>query len=152
MAIYVPDSTRRNRLVAFVAIALVVGLALGFVLGRGTAEGIDDAVDAVNDQAEGAAVALQRIPIEYEQASAGSGGESTDTITQAIESAREELFEAFADADWFGPRPAEDLNDLFEKLLAGVRDGVAPPSFEMDVRATVEAIEAVFGVDASGSG
>jgi hypothetical protein len=152
MAIYVPPSTRRRRLVLLVAAGLVVGLLLGFAVGRGTAEGIDDAVDAAKDQAEDAAVALQRIPIEYEQATAGAGGESTDTITRALASARDALHAAFDDATWFGPRPREEVDAEIDRLEAAVEARVAPEEFEAEVDAAVAAIEAIFGVDAAGAG
>ena len=152
MAIYVPPSTRRRRLVLLVAVGLVVGLVVGFALGRGTAEGIDDAVGAAQEQAEDAAVALQRIPIEYEQATAGEGGESTETITSAIASARDALHVAFDDASWFGPQPREEVDAELDRLDRAVEDGVAPADFEAAVDDAVRAIEAIFGIDVEGAG
>src|SRR4051794_13452612 len=102
MAIYVPPSTRRRRLVLLVGLGLVVGLVAGFGLGRATSSGIDDAVSKVQSRASDAATTLQRLPIEYGQAVTGSGGESTRTITEAIARARSELDRAWADARWFG--------------------------------------------------
>lgn len=152
MAIYVPPSTRRRRLVLLVAVGLVVGLALGFALGRSTAEGIDDAVDATQAQAEDAAVALQRIPIEYEQATAGEGGESTETITRAIASARDALHAAFDDATWFGPQPRDELDAELADLDQAVADGVSPADFAAAVDDAVQAIEAIFGITVEGAG
>ena len=83
MAIYVPPSTRRRRLVLLVAVGLVVGLLVGYLVGRATARGLDDALADVRNEGEAAAIAFQRIPIEYEQASTGAGGESATTITEA---------------------------------------------------------------------
>ncbi len=122
MAIYVPPSTRRRRLVALVAAGLAVGLAIGFALGRGTSSGVDDALGDVRGQAEDAATALVRLPIEYEQALEGEGGESVRTIEEAIDRARARLDEAWADADWFGPaarRPVDAALDDLDAAAVG---------------------------------
>ena len=146
MAIYVPPSARRRRLVLVVVTGLVVGLALGLLVGRGTAPGVDDAVDDARAQAADAATALRRLPIEYEQALSGSGGESTDTITEAIDRARAELEEAWADADWFGPAVRPPVDAALEHLEDAAADRVPAVEFEQAVEAVVEAVEGAFGV------
>src|SRR5512134_3173655 len=104
MALYIPAGARRRRLVLFVVLALVVGLGLGDVGGRATSPGLADDV----------ATALLRIPIEYEQAVAGEGGESTETITGAIERARLQLDDAYAEAIWL----ADDVRDSTDPAFA----------------------------------
>jgi hypothetical protein len=152
MAIYVPPSTRRRRLVLLVAAGLVLGLAVGFALGRGTASGIDDALDAVRDQATDAAVGLQRMPIEYEQAVAGEGGESTRTITEAIQRARADLDHAWDDAEWLGPEARKPVDAALDELDAEVAAEVPAPEFEAAVDRAVDAVEAAFGVRVEGAG
>jgi hypothetical protein len=146
MAIYVPPSRRRRQLVLLVALGLVVGLVAGFAAGRASSSGIDDAVAKVRTQATDAAIALQRIPIEYSQAVSGSGGESTRTITEAIARARDEIDQAWADAPWSVPaarRPVDAALTALDRAVAGQAD---PAQFQTDVDAAVKAVEDAFGV------
>jgi len=146
MAIYVPPSTRRRRLVLLVGAGLVVGLVLGFVLGRATSSGVDDAVGGVRDKATSAATALQRLPIEYEQAAAGTGGESTRTITEAVDRARAELAAAWRDADWFGPAVRRPVDAALAGVARAATDRVSQEAFQAAVDKAVTSIEDAFGV------
>jgi hypothetical protein len=152
MAIYVPPSTKRRRLVLLVAAGLVVGLVVGFALGRATSSGLDDALDAVRGDATDAAVGLQRLPIEYEQAIAGEGGESTRTIAEAIARARADLDEAWEGAEWFGPEARRPVDAALDELDAEVADRVAASEFEAAVDRAVDAVEAAFGIRVQGAG
>lgn len=146
MALYVPAGARRRRLILTVVAGLVVGLALGFVLGRSTAQGLGDRVDAVKAQAADAATALERIPIEYEQAVAGEGGESTDTIRGAIERAGDQLDDAYAEAIWFGSDARDATDDAFAELARAVDDGVPPDDFATLIDAAVARIQQSFAL------
>jgi hypothetical protein len=152
LAIYVPPSTRRRRLVLLVLAGLVVGLGAGFGIGRATSSGVDDAVSSVKTEATDAAVALQRIPIEYQQALDDAVGESSGTLTGAIARARSELDQAWDDASWFGPgvrRPVDDAIDAVDEVA---RQRGNPEQFQAAVDAAVSAIEAAFGVSVAGAG
>jgi hypothetical protein len=146
MAIYVPPGRRRRHLVLLVALGLVVGLVAGFAVGRATSSGVDDALAKVRGQASDAAVALQRIPIEYSQAVAGSGGESTRTITEAVTSARHQLDRAWADAPWYGPSTRRPVDAALTALDRAVAAHATPEEFQADVDAAVKAVEYAFGV------
>lgn len=146
MALYVPAGARRRRLILTVVAGLVVGLALGFVLGRSTAQGLGDRVDAVQAQAADAATALERIPIEYEQAVADAGGESTDTIRSAIKSAQVQLDEAYAEAIWFGSDARDTTDAAFAELQQAVDDGVPPDEFATLVDDAVAEIQQTFAL------
>jgi hypothetical protein len=152
LAIYVPPSTKRRRLVLLVAAGLVAGLVLGFLIGRSTASSVDDAVSKVRDEASDAGVGLQRLPIEYEQAVQGEAGESTRTITEAIARSRADLDDAWADASWFGPDARTPVDAALADLDRAVQAEVPPAEFEAKVGAAVDAIEAAFGVRVEGAG
>jgi hypothetical protein len=152
MAIYVPPSTKRRRLVLLAAASLVVGLLVGFGLGRATSSGLDDALEAVRGDAQDAAVGLQRLPIEYEQAAAGEGGESTRTITEAIARARADLDDAWEGAEWAGPDARKPVDAAIDELDAEVASGASPADFETAVEQAVDAIEAAFGITVEGAG
>lgn len=152
MAIYVPPSARRRRLVLLVLAGLVMGLLAGFGLGRATSSGIDDAVSSVRATATDAAVALQRIPIEYQQALTDTGGESTDTITEAIDRARSELDRAWRDAVWFGPGVRLPLQAAIDAIDQVVAEHGTAEQFQAAVDDAVSVIEQAFGVSVEGSG
>jgi len=82
MAVYMQGSRRRWVIVAVGVVALLVGIGIGYVIGNNTAKTSADVVAESRSKGEDAATALQRLPIEYEQAVSASG-ESSATITGA---------------------------------------------------------------------
>lgn len=149
MAIYIPDSTRRRRLVVIAGACLVVGLVVGGVLGRATSSGVDDSVKEVRARAEDAAIALERLPIEYEQALAASGGESTATITEALDRARATLDEAYTSIDVFGPGSRTATKTALDAVVGAVADKVPLAEFEAAIADAVAAVRATFGLPGS---
>jgi hypothetical protein len=147
MALYVPQSARRRRLVLTIAIGLVVGVLLGFLIGRATSENLDDAVASVESQAEDSATALERIPIEYEQAVAGEGGESTATIAGAVDRARGQLDQAYEAAIWFGADARSATDAAFDRLDQAVADQVPQAELEAEIDDAVQEIEVTFDLD-----
>lgn len=146
MAIYVPDSTRRRRLVAVAGACLVVGLLVGGTVGRATSPGADDAVEEVRERGRETVTALQRLPIEYEQAVAGEGGEDAATMTSALDRARATLDEAFAVLDVFGPASRAAADAALDGVRQAVEDGVPPREFEAAIEAAISAVRATFGL------
>jgi hypothetical protein len=152
VAIYVPPSTKRRRLVLLVAAGLVVGLLVGFVLGRSTSSGLDDALDEVRGHATDAAVVLQRMTNGYVQAGSGDGGDSTRALTEAIDRARADLDEAWDGAAWFGPTARKPVDAALDELDRDVEAEVSPDDFEAAVGRAVDAIETTFDVTVEGAG
>jgi hypothetical protein len=152
MALYVPAGARRRRLILAVVGGLLVGLVVGFLAGRATSPGLADDVADVQDLAADAATALQRVPIEYEQAVAGEGGESTDTITGALDRAQAQLDDAYAEAIWLADDASAATDASFDDLRALVREGGPAAEFEAAVGDLVDQIEATFGIEGEASG
>jgi hypothetical protein len=152
MALYVPAGARRRRLVIGVVAGLVVGLVIGFIVGRASSPGLADDVAEVQALATDATTALQRTPIEYEQAVAGEGGESTDTITSAIASAQRQLQDAYAEAIWLDANASSATNGSFDELTAMVEAGATPAEFEAAVEALVVQIDTTFGIAGESGG
>ncbi len=152
MALYVSDSSRKRNLVLGVVGALLVGLVVGFVIGRATSKGLEDEVGAVHDQAVEAATAFQRIPIEYEQAVGGDGGESTTTIDDAIDSADDQLHAVYGEAIWLADDASSDTDAAVADLRKVVEDGGSADEFQAATDEVVHAIEATFGVTAEPAG
>jgi len=86
MAVYMQGSRRRWVIVAVAVVALLIGIGIGYVIGNNTATTSADVLAESRSKGEDAATALQRLPIEYEQAVSASG-ESSATITGAIDEA-----------------------------------------------------------------
>ena len=145
MAIYVPDSTRRRRAALLAAGCLVAGLVLGGLLGRATAPGVDDAVSRAKDHAEAAVTALQRLPIEYEQALAADG-EDAGTITSAIEAARADFDAAYGEIDLLGPAAREDVDIFLDLLTESVADRVTLEEFQAALSNAVAEVQQLFGL------
>ena len=146
MAIYVPDSTRRRRLIGIAGACLVVGLLAGGALGRATSPGADDAVAEVRERGRETVTALQRLPIEYEQAVAGEGGEDAATMTSAVDRARATLDEAFAVLEVFGPASRAAADDALDALQESIDDGVPPSEFDAAIEAAIAVVRATFGL------
>src|SRR3954452_6142214 len=102
MAVYMQGSRRRWISVAVGVVALLIGVGIGYLVGRGTATTADDVVTESRSKGQDAATALQRLPIEYEQALTNASGESATTITDALDAATSLLTEAYAVSPWLG--------------------------------------------------
>jgi len=151
MALYVPAGARRRRLVLIALAGLVIGGVVGFVGGRASAPGLEDEVAEVQELAVDAATSLQRIPIEYEQAVTGEGGESTETIISALQSAERQLDDAYSEAIWLTDAARSITAPAFDVLTEHVRDGDEPDDFEALIGTLVRQIEVVFNVDVEGT-
>ncbi len=144
MAVYIPASRRRRLAVITTGLAVLVGLGIGFVAGRATAKGVDDAVAESRHRASEAAAGLSRLPIEYEQTVTGTGGEDTAKMVASIEAARSLLDDAYDSAPWLSTAAKRKLNDAVDTVLADVRNSVSPATFKDDVDAAANAIDETF--------
>jgi hypothetical protein len=147
MALYVPAGARRKRLVLVGGLALLAGLLIGYAVGRATSPGLEDEVADVHDVALDATAALRRIPIEYEQAVAGEGGESTETITEAIDRAEQLLDDAYAEAIWLADDAHEATDPAFDELRQLVEDEVPPAEFDAAIETLVAQVATTFAVE-----
>jgi hypothetical protein len=148
MAVYMQGSRRRWVIVAVGVVALLVGIGIGYVIGNNTAKTSADVVAESRSKGEDAATALQRLPIEYEQAVSASG-ESSATITGAIDEAIGLLNDAYAASPWLGAALRQPPLAAIALLKADVASKVAPDVFQHDVDQAVAAIDAAFGIDSS---
>lgn len=152
MAIYVADSTRQRRLLGIAGACLIAGLVVGGAVGRATTSSLEDRVREVKAQAEDAVTALQRLPIEYEQMLAGDGGESQDTVQNAIDSAQDQLREAYSDAIWIGSGAPAGTDAKFVVLSEVVHLAGSAEDFSTAVDAVLAEIEDRFGIDVEPGG
>lgn len=149
MAVYMQGS-RRHRVTAAVAAAtLLIGFGIGYLVGHGGSTSSSDVAAAARSKGQDAATALQRLPIEYEQAVASSSGESSTTITKAIDQAASLLDDAYASAPWLGPELRQPALDAIEVLRQDVASKVPPETFAQHVTDAVTAIEKAFNLPPS---
>lgn len=152
MALYVPAGARRRRVILALLGGIVLGLVAGYLVGRASAPGLADEVADVQDLATDAATSLLRIPIEYEQSVAGEGGESTETITAALDRAQAQLAEAYAAAIWLPDDASAGTDASFDELVTLVEEGVSPGELEAAIDELVTQIERTFAISAEAAG
>ena len=150
MALYVSAARRRRRTLVVGAIALVVGLLLGWLIGRATGSSADDEVNARQNDAEQLVARLDGLDLEYQQTAAGGAGGS-DALKGSLDAAAA----IAADTDALMARMpwvAQAVRTATVQVVDGVRRAVevgAPPD---EVSAAVadadQAVRAAAGLDA----
>jgi hypothetical protein len=95
MALYVPQSRRRRRMVLVAGATAVVGLVVGAAAGRLSAPTVEDRVQSVRNEARDTASGLQVISLHAEATTVGAGG--TDLVLQRT---ARELADEFDRAPW----------------------------------------------------
>ena len=149
MAVYMQGS-RRHRVTAIVGAAtLLIGFGTGYLVGHGSSTSLSDVVSTARSKGEDAATAVQRLPIEYNQAVASSSGESSTTITQAIDEAASLLDDAYAAAPWLGPELRQPPLDAIEVLRQDVGSKAPVDAFAQHVTDAVAAIQNAFNLPPS---
>lgn len=151
MAVYMQGSRRRWISVAVGVVALLIGVGIGYLVGRGTATTADDVVTESRTKGEDAATALQRLPIEYEQALTNASGESPTTVTDALDDATSLLTEAYAASPWLPDALRQPPVQAIGRLKADVTTQVAADVFAQDVAQAVDAIGTAFNFEAANS-
>jgi hypothetical protein len=141
------QGSRRHRISALVGAAcLIVGGGVGYLIGNSGASSAADVVATARSKGEDAATALQRLPIEYEQAVTNASGESTTTITDAIDDAETLLGAAYAAAPWLSPALHKAPDAAIAVLRQDVQSSAPPDTFEQHINDAVTAIGDVFNL------
>jgi hypothetical protein len=146
MAVYMQGS-RRHRITALVgAGCLIVGGGIGYLVGHSGSTSTGDVVAAARSKGEDAATALQRLPIEYQQAVTNASGESTTTITDAIDEAAALLADAYDASPWLGPALHKAPDAAIDVVRQDVLDAAPADTFEQHINDAVTAIGEVFNL------
>jgi ABC-type Na+ efflux pump permease subunit len=149
MAVYMSAGHRRRRTVIIVVVAVVVALIAGFVLGRATSSGVDDAVADAKDKGASAVTALSRLPIEYEQKVGGTGGETARKLLDSVDAAEARLEDAFDAAPWLTPAQKRAARAAVASVRADVENDVSPEQFQTGIDDASKAIASTFGIPVS---
>jgi hypothetical protein len=142
MALYVPSTRRRRRLIAVAVIAVVVGLALGLVIGRSTAPTVDDRVSSVRSDARDTAARLRVIAFHEQQGAASAGG-GTQGADLVLRNTADDLHHLYDRAPWLRASDKKSLDDALSALQA--TPDKTTKSFGQDVEALAKQIETTFG-------
>ena len=148
MAVYVPDAERRRRsrrkLAAVGLVAILVGFVLGELVGASRATTAAEQLHTAQGRAAQAIDALTRLPLEYDQALAGTQGESMDTMAGAVDDAAGLLHQAYESAPWIGQATITKLDGDVRAVADAARARVSPDAFAERVATGAAAIAEAF--------
>ena len=140
-----PRASRPLAIAGIAVVALLVGGAIGFALGRGSAPepSAQDVVAQLRDELRPLASGLALLPTEYPQALAG-GGESA-AVTGDLDRIRAALTAAHADLRTLDPAGTRALTDRVAALEAAIRARAAATQVARLAAAAQEALADVPG-------
>lgn len=148
MALYIPAGRRRRRTLGAAGAALVLGLVVGAMAGRGTAPTIEDRVRSVSTAARQTAAGLRVLALHDQAGAASTQVGETGGADLALQRARQQLSHVFDRAPWLPQAQREKLLKQLDALEAQTdRNGNA---FGSAADALADDIEATFGVGRSG--
>lgn len=149
MALYISAGRRRRTTIVVGIAAIVVGIALGFLLGRGTATTIDDRVTEARDAGRKFAASLRVLPLEYEQAVTGDGeAGGADPIVRRALAGEQAAIDA---APWLGDAQIAALRSQIDDVRNAPERDLTPEDFAASVEDAVAVVEATFGIDRTDS-
>ena len=148
MAIYVEPGRRRRLTWTLTVIALAIGLLVGAVIGRGTAQSIDDKVVDGRSGGHDFIIALNVLPLEYAQASSGSS--ETSLISDTVDRTMSRLPAALDGAPWLSTADRQEATAAAQSVKAAAAAKVAPTRFDAAVARATTTLQGVFGLPRSG--
>ena len=150
MALYVSAARRRRRTIVVGAVALVVGLFVGWLMGRATGSSADDEVNARQNDAEQLVARLDGLDLEYQQTAAGGAGGS-DALKGSLDAAA--AIAADTDAlmarmPWVAQAERTATVQVVEGVRRAVEVGATPDEVSAAVADADQAVRAAAGLDA----
>jgi hypothetical protein len=122
MAIYIPASRRRRRIVGIAVVAVVVGLLIGLLVGRLVRPSVDDEVHARQRDAQQLIARLDGLALEYAQTGA-SGQAATDAREGSLDAAGAISADAQAlvdDLPWLAHQQRAAVVSAVEQVRAAI--------------------------------
>jgi hypothetical protein len=146
MAVYVEPARRKKFTWMVAAAAVAVGLVVGGLIGRGTAQSIDDKIADGRSGGRALVTALSVLPLEYKQAASGSS--ETKLIVDTVDRSVERLPAALDGAPWLGPADRSAATAAVRSVKAAAAAKVAPAKFDGVVARATATLQNVFGLPA----
>lgn len=150
MAVYRGPERRRRTTAAIAVATLIAGLLLGLVIGRATAPSLGERIAEGRAAGRDLVAGLRVLPLEYEQASAGSS--ETGLIQDTVERATGRLPAALDKAPWLDAAQRRAATDAVRAITAAAEAKVAPDRFEAATARATATLQSIFGLPASDGG
>jgi hypothetical protein len=149
MALYISAGRRRRTAILVAVVALVVGVAAGFLIGRGTATTVEDRIAEGREAGRKFAASLRVLPLEYEQAVTddGESGGAEPIVKRSLEGEQT----AFDAAPWLGDAQIAAVHEKVDIVRKGPANDLTPDEFTEAVEEAAAAVEVAFGVAATES-
>jgi hypothetical protein len=145
MALYISAGRRRRTAIIAAVVALLIGLAAGFLVGRGTATTIDDTVTAARDAGRKFSSSLRVLPLEYEKVATANGGstkEAADIIRRSLADEQATL----DTAPWLSDDAISSVKTALDALRQAPTTDLPPADFDAAVDTAAAAVEQAFGI------
>ena len=144
MAVYRGPERRRRASAAIAVAALLAGVLLGAVIGRGTATSIDDQIAEGRAAGRDLVTSLRVLPLEYRQASAGSS--ETGLIEDTVRRATGRLPAALDKAPWLDRTQRRTATEAVRAIEAAAAAKVPPARFEATTARSTATLQTIFGL------
>ena len=150
MALYLPASARRRRLIVVAVVAVLVGLGLGWAIGRASAPTVADHVSSTRARAHELDARLQSLPFEYDKArSAGTDLTAPGGPVSALDQAVADTRSLAEDAPWLSTAQRAVVVTAVQTARDGAASGVASEQFQTDIDRAVAAVNDAVGIPPS---
>jgi len=148
MALYVSPARRRRRTLVVGAIALVVGLLLGWLVGRTTGSSADDEVKARQDDVERLVARLDGLDLEYQQTGAGgaSGSDARQGSIDAASAIAADTDALLARMPWVALTERAATVQAVDDVRRAVEAGAPPDQVSATVARADQAVRAAAGL------
>jgi hypothetical protein len=150
MAVYRGPERRRRATAAIAVAALIAGLLLGGVIARVTAPSVDDRIAEGRAAGADLVAGLRVLPLEYQQASAGSS--ETGLIQDTVKRATDRLPAALDKAPWLVAAQHREAAAAVRAITDAASAKVAPARFEATTARSTATLQSIFGLAPSPGG
>jgi len=150
LALYVSAARRRRRTLVVGAVALVVGLLLGWLIGRTTGSSAGDEVKARQDDAAQLLARLDGLDLEYQQtgASGASGSDARKGSLDAASAIAADTDALLARMPWVAQAERTATVQVVDGVRRAVEAGASPDQVSAAVAKADQAVRAAAGLDA----
>jgi hypothetical protein len=140
VALYIPESRRRRRLIVAAAVALAVGLTVGILVGRATVPSVSDRIATVRTEARDISGGLRVLVLHIQ---AHTANDTADEAKTVLAKTRSGLQAEFGKAPWLSDAQKRALLTELESLSA--RPDPTSTAFGAAAESLARHIDATFG-------